>query len=74
MWKAEEYKDDLVHNAFINGISSHSNQQSLFETSELTVNRLLGTARSLDTAQKHSVVYLLKELLPQLLQSYNQIV
>ena len=34
---AEEYRKELVRDAFINGISSHVIQQSLLENSELTV-------------------------------------
>ena len=55
---AEEYRKELVCDAFINGISSHVIRQRLLENSELTVERAFQIACSLETAQQHSEAYL----------------
>ena len=55
---AEEYRKELVRDAFINGISSHVIRQRLLENSELTVERAFQIACSLETAQQHSEAYL----------------
>ena len=55
---AEEYRKELVLDAFINGISSHVIRQRLLENSELTVERASQIACSLETAQQHSEAYL----------------
>ena len=55
---AEEYRKELVRDAFINGISSHVIRQRLLENSELTVKRASQIACSLETAQQHSEAYL----------------
>lgn len=55
---AEEHRNDLVRDAFINGLSSHSIRQRLLENNELTVAQAFDKARSLRTAQEHSEAYL----------------
>ena len=55
---AEEYRNELVRDAFINGISSHVIRQRLLENNELTVERAFQIACSLKTAQQHSEAYL----------------
>ena len=55
---AEAYRNELVRDAFINGIYSHSIRQRLLENNELTVAQAFDKARSLRTAQEHSEAYL----------------
>ena len=55
---AEEYWNELVRDAFINGTASHSIRQRLLENSQLTVTQAFDNARSLRTAQQHSAAYL----------------
>ena len=55
---AEEYKNELVRDAFINGLSSHAIRQRLLENNELTATQAFDTARSLRTAQEHSEAYM----------------
>ena len=54
---AEEYRNELVRDAFINGILSHSTHQRLFETNRLTVNQAFDKACSFRTVQRHSEAY-----------------
>ena len=67
---AEKYRNELVRDAFINGIASHSIRQRLLENSELTVTQAFHNARSLRTAQERSAAYLnqteVASILPQL--------
>ena len=66
---AEEYRNELVRDAFINGLSSHSIRQRLLENDQLSVTQAFDNARSLRTAQDHSEAYLTKTevaaILPQ---------
>ena len=66
---AEEYRNELVRDAFVNGIASHSIRQRLLENSELTITQAFDNARSLRTAQEHSAAYLnqteVASILPQ---------
>ena len=55
---AEEYRNELVRDAFINGIQSHSIRQRLLENNELSVDQAFEKACSLRTAQEHSEAYL----------------
>ena len=55
---ADEYRNELVRDAFINGISSHTIRQRLLENAELTVDQAYDIACSLWTAQEHSEAYL----------------
>ena len=57
---AEEYRNELVRDAFINGLSSHSIRQRLLENDQLSVTQAFDNARSLRTAQDHSEAYLTK--------------
>ena len=54
---ADEYRLDLVRDAFINGLASHHIRQRLLENAELTVNQAYKTAMSLHLAQEHSAAY-----------------
>ena len=54
----EEYRNELVRDACIHDIASHSIRQQLLENSELTVTQTFDNARSLRTAQEHSAAYL----------------
>ena len=54
---AEEYRQELVCDAFVNGLASHHIRQQLLENTELTVERAYTTAMSLHMTQKHSVAY-----------------
>ena len=54
---AEEYRNELVRDTFINEISSHSIRRRLLETNRLTVNQAFGKACSFRTAQEHFEAY-----------------
>ena len=54
---AEEYRLDLVRDAFINGLASHHIRQRLLETNELTNDQAFNKARSLFRAQEYSATY-----------------
>ena len=54
---SDEYRLDLVRDAFINGLASHLICQRLLENAELTVNQAYKTAMSLHLAQEHSAAY-----------------
>ena len=54
---SEEYRKEMIRDAFINGISSHTIRQRLLENNELTLERAFEQARTLDSAQKSSEVY-----------------
>ena len=54
---AENYRQELVRDAFINGISSHSIRQRLLENQTLTLTQAYDQARSLDCAEKNAQAY-----------------
>ena len=54
---AEECRQELVRDAFVNGLASHHIRQRLLKNTELTVDRAYTTAMSLHMAQEHSAVY-----------------
>ena len=54
---AEEYRRELVRDAFINGLSSHHIRQRLLENAELSVDQAYKSALSLQLAQEHSAAY-----------------
>ena len=54
---AEEYRLDLVRNAFINGLASHQIRQRLLESNESTVDQAFNRARSLQQALEYSAAY-----------------
>ncbi|XP_042237354.1 uncharacterized protein LOC121876351 [Homarus americanus] len=49
---AEEYREELVRDAFINGLSSANIRQRLLETQALTLSQAFDQTRSLDLAQR----------------------
>ena len=53
----EEYRKEMIRDAFINGITSHSIRQRLLENAELSLEQAFETARTLDSAQRSSEVY-----------------
>ena len=55
---AEDYRQELVRDAFINGLGSHVVRQRLLENNTLTVDKAFEIANSLSLAQKHSAAYL----------------
>ena len=55
---AEEYRKELVRDAFINGMSSYHARQRLLENNELTLEAAFNIANSLRMAQEHSAAYL----------------
>ena len=57
---AEEYRNKLVQDAFINGLSSQSIRQRLLENDQLSVTPAFDNACFLRTAQGHSEAYLTK--------------
>ena len=54
---AEEYRRELVRDAFINGLSSHHIRQRLLENAELSIDQAYRSAMSLQLAQEHSSAY-----------------
>ena len=54
---AEEYRQELVRSAFINGPSSHHIRQHLLENAEWSVDEAYKSAMSLQLAQEHSTAY-----------------
>ena len=54
---AEEYRRELVRDAFINGLSSHHIRQRLSENAELSIDQAYRSAMSLQLAQEHSSAY-----------------
>ena len=54
---AEQYKEELVRDSFINGLSSPLIRQRLLENKTLTLDQAYSQATSLDVAQKNSVAY-----------------
>ena len=53
----EEYRKEMIRDAFINGITSHSIRQRLLENAKLSLEQAFETARTLDSAQRSSEVY-----------------
>ena len=56
---AEQYRQDLVRDAFINGLQNSAIRQRLLEQMDLTLTQAHDTARSLESAQKNSEQYVL---------------
>lgn len=54
---SEEYRDDIVRDAFINGLYSSHIRQRLLEEKSLDFQTAFNLARSLDMAQKQSQSY-----------------
>ena len=54
---AEEYKDNLTRDAFINEICSSTIRQRLLEENQLDFKSVIGKAQLLDQAEKQSVFY-----------------
>ena len=53
-------EQELVRDAFVNGLALHHIRQRLLENNELTVDRAYTTAMSFHMAQEHSAVYYLE--------------
>ena len=53
----EEYRQELVHDAFVNGLALHHIRQQLLENTELTMDCAYTMTMSLHMAQEHSAVY-----------------
>ena len=60
---AEEYRKELVRDAFINGLSSHTIRQRLLENHRLTLDQAFDIASSMNMAVEHSAGYLSGESL-----------
>ena len=54
---AEQYKEELVRDSFINGLSSPLIRQRLLENKTLTLDQAYSQATSLDVVQKNSAAY-----------------
>ena len=54
---AEQYREELVRDAFINGLLSPPIRQRLLENQKLTLSEAFDQARSLDSAQRNSAMY-----------------
>jgi len=59
----EQYKQEMVRDAFINGLLSHVIRQMLLENRELDLATAFEQARTLDLAQKNSEAYDLGKVL-----------
>ena len=60
---AEQYKQEMIRDAFINGLLSHAIRQRLLENRELELATAFEQARTLDLAQKNSEAYDLRKVL-----------
>ena len=58
---AEVYRNELVRDAFINGLKSNEIRQRLLENNELTLDQAFDIANSFDMALEHSAAYLSHE-------------
>jgi hypothetical protein len=54
---AEQHSQEAIRDVFICGISSPEIRQRLLESSNITLNEILGTARCMESAQNNSVIY-----------------
>ncbi|XP_063888888.1 uncharacterized protein LOC135115803 [Scylla paramamosain] len=54
---AEQYREELVHDAFINGIASAFIRQHLLENKSLNLEAAYSQARTLDLAQRNADAY-----------------
>ena len=70
-FSAEDYRKELVRDAFINGLNSHTIRQRLLENSELTADQAFDIANSLSAAQQHSEAYLFKSDVSSLASSHS---
>ena len=61
---AEQYRDDALRDAFITGIQSIDIRQRLLEQSKLDFQTAYDTARSFELAQKQSLSYQSRDLVP----------
>ena len=55
--KAEQYRDELTRDVFINGLASSSIRQSLREVDDMDFKTAIERAETLDRGQHHSVFY-----------------
>ena len=61
---AEIYREELVRDTFINGISSSVIRQRLLENQDCQLSQIFDQAMALDTAQKSSEAYYQTDVLP----------
>ena len=54
---ANQYKEELIRDSFINGIESSSIRQRLLENNDLTLDQAINQAKSLDEAHKNANSY-----------------
>ena len=55
--RAEQYRDELTRDAFINGLASLSIRQRLVEVDDIDFTIAIERAETLDRAQHHSAFY-----------------
>ena len=58
---AEQYRQELVRDSFINGLQSNSIRERLLEYPSLTLDDASSTARSLDLAHRSSSSYVAQQ-------------
>ena len=58
---AEVYRNELVRDAFMNGLKSHEIPQRRLENNEVTLDQVFDIANSFDTALEHWAAYLSHE-------------
>ena len=59
---AQQYRDDMKRDSFINGVSSNFIRQRLFENRTLTFTEAYEKARSLELATRYSELYSSREM------------
>ena len=68
---AEEHRQEIFRNAFVNRLALHHIRQRLLEHTKLTVERTYTTGMSLQMAQKHSAAYYSETSLTAIVSSKN---
>ena len=58
---SEQYRQEMVRDALINGLSSHGIRQRLLENRDLNLENAVEKARSMELAQKNSEFYSLNQ-------------
>ena len=64
----EQYRQEYIRDAFINGLSSSSIRQRLLENNDITLSEAFKQARTLESAEKHSADYATSEPLASILE------
>ena len=68
----EQYRQEYVRDAFINGLSSSSIRQRILENNDITLPEAFKQARTLESAEKHSADYASQEPLASLINDKQE--